>query len=50
MEQAVLKRFDRACHSHNHEIVAGLVKDDLEIGWTSCLADVKRRARDGGGA
>ncbi len=44
MEQAVLRRFDRARHRHNHEIVAGVTMDELGLAWASCMADVKRRS------
>ncbi len=43
MEQAVLERFGSARHCNNHEIVAGVTKDELELAWASCLAELKRR-------
>lgn len=43
MEQAVLQRFGSARHRNNHEIVAGVTKDELELAWASCMAKLKRR-------
>lgn len=44
MEQAVLGRFEKARHRKNHEIVVGVTKDELELAWASCMAEVKRRS------
>lgn len=45
MEQAVLKRFDKTRHAGNHEVIEGVGKDQLELAWAGCLAEVKRRPR-----
>ncbi|MDR3511033.1 MAG: hypothetical protein P4L73_05330 [Caulobacteraceae bacterium] len=44
MEQAVLRRFEKARNRHNHEIVEGVTRDDLDLVWASCMAEVKRRS------
>lgn len=45
MEQAVLRRFEAARHRSNHEVVAGVTKDELELAWASCMAEVERHPR-----
>lgn len=43
MERAVLGRFNNARHRHNHEIITDIAADALDLGWASCLVQVKRR-------
>ncbi len=43
MEQVVLRRFEKSRSRHNHEIVTGIMRDELEIAWASCMTEVKRR-------